>query len=224
METNLFEQMFEHAERVSLEDFNDEDLKEEGIFVPEVTEDDIAQEGIIKALVGDTVRGIPEAYREMKGWFLGIQSKRNYVNEQCQDTIEWLRDEDKSNPKLDLDMGTFKTWMKTSETFYWRYYFLLHDGIYNDIMKSIKNNEISNLEVNLDFNMKDRMKVAQMLDSIRSIKDLIVVVEKYRARSNAVFEAMLKRERRIQGFPFQVILLGYNDLNRTVKKIVNLAT
>jgi hypothetical protein len=91
-------------------------------------------------------------------------------------------------------------------------------------MKSIKNNEISNLEVNLDFNMKDRMKVAQMLDSIRSIKDLIVVVEKYRARSNAVFEAMLKRERRIQSFPFQVILLGYNDLNRTVKKIVNLAS
>lgn len=224
METNLFEQMFEHAERVALEDFNDEDLKEEGIFVPEITEDNIAQEGIIKALVGDAVRGIPEAYREMKGWFLGIQSKRNYINEQCQDTIEWLRDEDKSNPKLDLDMGTFKTWAKTSETFYWRYYFLLHDSIYNDIMKSIKNNEISNLEINMDFNMKDRMKVAQMLDSIRSIKDLIVVVEKYRARSNAVFEAMLKRERRIQSFPFQVILLGYNDLNRTVKKIVNLAT
>ena len=224
MSNDMFVKMFEHAERVALEDFNDEDLKEEGIFVPEITEDDIAQEGIIKALVGDAVRGIPEAYREMKGWFLGIQSKRNYINEQCQDTIEWLRDEDKSNPKLDLDMGTFKTWMKTSETFYWRYYFLLHDGIYNDIMKSIKNNEISNLEINMDFNMKDRMKVAQMLDSIRSIKDLIVVVEKYRARSNAVFEAMLKRERRIQSFPFQVILLGYNDLNRTVKKIVNLAT
>ncbi len=76
----------------------------------------------------------------------------------------------------------------------------------------------------MDFNMKDRMKVAQMLDSIRDIKDLIVVVEKYRAHANNVFEAMLKRQRRIQAFPFQVILLGYNDLNRTVKKIVNLAT
>lgn len=224
MSNDMFVKMFEHAERVALEDFNDEDLKEEGIFVPEITEDDIAQEGIIKALVGDAVRDIPEAYREMKGWFLGIQSKRNYINEQCQDTIEWLRDEDKSNPKLDLDMGTFKTWMKTSETFYWRYYFLLHDGVYNDIIKNIKNNDISELEVSMDFNMKDRMKVAQMLDSIRDIKDLIVVVEKYRARANNVFEAMLKRERRIQSFPFQVILLGYNDLNRTVKKIVNLAT
>lgn len=224
MSTDIFDKMFRHAERVSLEEFTDEDVLAEQIYVPAIAEDDIAQEGIITALVGDAFRGIPEAYREMKGWFLGIQSKRNYINEQCQDTIEWLRDEDKSNPKMDLDMGSFKTWMKTSETFYWRYYFLLHDGIYNDIMKNIKNDDISELEVSMDFNMKDRMKVAQMLDSARSIKDLIVVVEKYRSRANNIFEAMMKRKRRIQSFPFQVMLLGYNDLNRTVKKIVNLAT
>ena len=121
-------------------------------------------------------------------------------------------------------MGKFKTWMKTSETFFWRYYFVLHDEVYNDIMRSIKNDEISALEVNVDFNMNDRMRVTYMLDSAKTIKDLIVIVEKYRARCNSIFGGLLKRKRKIQGFPFQVMLLGYNDLNRTVKKIVNLST
>lgn len=223
METNLFDAMFKHAETMSLEDFTEEDVLAEGIRVPEITEDELAAEGFVTAIAGDIVRNYSGAYREIKGWFLGIESKRKYLNEHCEETIEWLKEEDRSNPKLDLDLGSFKTWMKTSETFLWRYYFILNDEIYNDIMKNAKKNEITSLEVSMDFNMKDRMKVTQKLDSVRSIKDLIVIVEKYRSRCNSIFEALLKRKRKIQSFPFQVMLLGYNDLNMTVKKIVNLA-
>lgn len=47
--------------------------------------------------------------------------------------------------------------------------------------------------------------------------------EMYRKRCNALFEALLKRKRAVQGFPYQVMLLGYDDLNLAVKKITNLA-
>lgn len=221
---NLFDMMFKHAERCSLEDFTDEDVKTEGIFIEESEQDELAVEGYITAIAGDIGRNYTDAWKEIKGWFLGIESKRKYIDESCLDTIQWLKEEDKANPKLNLDLNKFKTWMKTSETYHWRYYFILHDEIFNDIMKSVKNNEITALEVDLDFNMKDRKKVAQKLDSADEIKDLIVIVEKYRSRCNLIFDGLMKRKRRIQGFPFQVMLLGYADLNRTVKKIVNLAT
>ena len=211
--------MFQRAERFSLESFTDVALQEEGLSFPE-----IAEEGWITAIAGDIGRDFTDTYKELKGWFIGIESKRKYIDEQCKDTIEWLREEDRSNPKTDLDVGRFKTWCKTSETFYWRFYFLLHEECYSDIIKAIKNKEISNLEVLTDFSMKDRMKVTRMLDSVRTIKDLMVIVEKYRARCNIIFDGLVKRDRKIQSFPFQVLLLGYADLNRTVKKIVNLAT
>lgn len=223
-EDDLFMKMFKHAEKCALEDFTDEEVLAEGIEIDESKVDEVAVEGFVKAIVGDAVRNVTDAWKEMKGWFLGIESKKNYIDESCKDTIQWLKEEDQDNPKLSLDLGKFKTWMKTSETFYWRYYFVLHDETYNDIMKSIKNNEISSLEVYTDFNIKERMKVAQNLDSMETIKDLIVVVEKYRSRCVSIFDGLMKRKRRIQSFPFQIMLLGYADLNRTVKKIVNLAS
>lgn len=62
-----------------------------------------------------------------------------------------------------------------------------------------------------------------MIDSIQDIAGLIKLVELYRKRTLAIFDGMLKRKRKIQSFPFQILLLGYADLNRTVKKIVLLA-
>lgn len=123
-EQNLFDLMFKHAEQVSLEEFNDDDLQAENIYVPEISpldeedlmQQNIAEEGIIKAIAGNVVRDFTDAYKEVKGWFLGIESKRKYIEEQCLDTIEWLKEKDLKYPNLNLDMGNFKTWMKTSET------------------------------------------------------------------------------------------------------------
>lgn len=224
MQESLFYEMFKRAERFSLEDFTDEEVQEEGIEVPELTEQEFAQEGIIKAIAGDIGSVYDSMKSEFKGWSMDVAAKRKHIDEKCLETIKWLKNEDKDNPRLNLDMGKFKTWLKSSETFAWRYYYVLNDEIYNDMMKAIKNNENTRIESTADLNMKDRTKVARMLDRAAAIKDLIVIVEKYRARVNILFEGLLKRKRSLEGYPYQVLLLGETDLSKTVKKIVNLAT
>lgn len=199
---------------------------------------EVAYEGVLKAVVTDIGHTFHGMTTRVKGWFEGIESKRNHINEILENTIEWLKDEDRANPKLNLDMGGFKTWMKTSEVINYRYYYLLNDSIYNEIVNDLKKNNISELEdffqhftndkhVVTDFisaDFKDRRTATRMLDSIKTIKDLIVIVEKYRSRCNLIFDLLKKQERRIKGFPFQLMLAGAADLRQTVKKIVNLAT
>lgn len=219
----MFDKLFEEAGKRSLESFTDADLRREGIVVPQLPSDDIAVEGIVRAVVGDVVKSYSDAYREIKGWTLGVESKRKYLNELCEDDIDWLKDKDSDNKNLDLDMGRFYTWMKTSETFYWRFYFVLSDDVFNDIMKQLKRNEITEIEVLTDMDIKERARVTRKLDSIKTVKDLIVVMEKYRSRCNMIFEGLGKRKRKLQSFPYQIMLLGALDLSKTVKKIVNLA-
>lgn len=182
-----------------------------------------SEEGIVRAALSDAVSGFMSMFPELKGWVLGIESKRRYINELCDDMVTWLKDKDIEHQGLDLDMGTFKTWMKTSETYMWRYYFLLNDSVWNKIKSDLKNGDITKLENLYDVNMIDRVETARLLDSARAIKDLIKFVETYRERTNYFFENILKRKTKVKSAPFQVILLGASDLRRTVKKIVNLA-
>jgi hypothetical protein len=188
------------------------------------TPDEVAMEGVVKAVLGEAVGDLHNAGAEMKGWFLGIESKRKYIEEICQNLIDWLKDKKVNYRDLDLDMGTFKTWMKTSETYRWRYYFLLDDATWREIEADLKNDRITHLEGLYDVSFKDRQGVARYLDSISNIDGLIKTVEKYKERSNKFFELIIKRQVKIKMAPFQVILLGATDLRITVKKIVNLAT
>ena len=190
--------------------------------IPELKEE-VALEGIIRAAAHDLGSVVTDTYREIKGWLIAIETKRRYISEICDDLIDWLKDKDIDYKNLDLDMGTVKTFMKTSETFYWRFYFLLDNGIYNQMIADIKANKITNLEAMYDIDFTKRQSVTKDLDSIDNIKDLIKVVERYKERSNKFFELIIKRKSKIKSFPFQVILLGATDLRRTAKKIVNLA-
>lgn len=183
----------------------------------------IVTEGIVIAVAGDILRDFTDVFSEMKGWTEGIETKRRHIQELSDETIQWLKDEHHNNKNLSLDMGSLKTWMKTSETFFWRYYFVLNDQIYNEMVKDLKRNEITRMEYLTDVQINDRSKVTRMLDSVKTINDLIVVVEKYRSRCDHIFALMKARKSSVKGFPFQVMLLGLIDLNRTVKKIVNLA-
>lgn len=202
--------------------FNDRDVDYlSHLQIPLV--DEVAMEGVVGAVVKDAVNIYHDAYSEMKGWFLGIESKRKYIEEICDSLIDWLKDKDLDNKDLDLDMGTIKTWMKTSETFHWRFYFLLNDSTWHKIESDLKKGEISGLEVLYDLEFKDRVEVTRYLDSQTDIKSLIKIVERYRERSNKFFELILKRKVKVKGAPFQVILLGATDLRLTMKKIVNLA-
>lgn len=207
--------------------------KEETFLLTEV-----ATEGMTTAMVADVGHGVHNLASTVKGWLEGAAKKRKHINEVLDTTIEWLKDENKNNPKLELDMNSFKTWMKTSETYLYRYFYLLADPVYKEITDNLKNDKIAELE---DFfshfvsqvnaantmnsaDMKDRKSATRMLDSVRTVRDLIVLVDKYKARVNVIFELMEKRDRSIKGFPFQLMLRGANDLRQTVKKIVNLAT
>ena len=213
-----------------LEDFENRGIMDERdidhleyLDVPTPQVDDVAMEGVIRAVLHDAGSSYTDAYRELKGWFLGIESKRKYIEEICIDIIDWLKDKESDYRDLDLDMGSFKTWMKTSENFFWRYYFLLNDDVWRNIENDLKKGEISQLESIYDLEFKDRVKVTRYLDSIDNIRDLIKVVETYIKRSNRFFELITQRKTKIKMAPFQVILLGATDLRRTVKRIVNLA-
>jgi len=196
-----------------------------------------AMEGIATAVVADVGHGLHNVASTVTGWVESIKKKQRHINDIAEATIDWLKEEDKDNPKLELDMGSFKTWMKTSETYIYRYFYLLSDTVYNEMVSNLKKGEISELEdffghfvsqtnaANLmnSHDMKDRKSATRMLDSIRTIKDLIVLVNKYNARVNVIFNLIEKRDRSIKGFPFQLMLSGMNDLRQTVKKIVNLS-
>jgi hypothetical protein len=197
----------------------------------------LAEEGFVRGAVLDPLHGIHNHLSTLKGWVEGVSKKKTHINEIADDTIEWLKEEDKDNPRLSLDMDSFKTWMKTSEVSLYRYYYVLLDPMYDELVRALKKGEISELEeaishyvdimqtgyVGTAKDAKDRKSATRMLDSARTIKDLIVLVEKYRARVNTLFELLEKRDRSVNGFPFQLMLSGMNDLRQTVKKIVNLA-
>jgi hypothetical protein len=213
-----------------LEDFDNRGIMDdrdvdylEHLDVPTPEVDDVAMEGIIRAVAHDVGSVYTDTYRELKGWFLGIESKRKYIEEICIDLIDWLKDKDADERNLNLDMGSFKTWMKTSESFFWRFYFLLNVEVWRNIENDLKKGEISQLESIYGLEFKDRVKVTRYLDSIDNIPDLIKVVETYIKRSNRFFELITQRKVKVKMAPFQVILLGAADLRRTVKKIVNLA-
>ena len=185
--------------------------------------DNVSTEGIIKAKLYEIGSDYHDAFTEARGWFQGIETKRKYINGSCEDLLDWLKDKAADDSTLDLDMGTFKTWMKTSETFFWRYFFLLHNPTWSKIESDLKSGKITDLENIYDIDFKSRKDTATELDSITDIKGLMKVVETYQKRSDKFFELIIKRKVKIKSFPFQVILLGMADLRRTVKKIVNLA-
>lgn len=199
---------------------------------------EVSQEGIATALVADVGHSLHGAVTRVKGWTEGVKKKRAHINEIADDLIEWLKDEDKDNKNLELDMGSFKTWLKTSEIGPYRYYYLLNDSIYNKMVAELKSGNSSELEdatghflndqaaINLGISadMKDRKSATRMIDNLRTIKDLMVFVTKYRARTNIIFDLLEKRSRAVKGFPYQLMLSGISDLRVVCKKVVNLAT
>jgi hypothetical protein len=191
--------------------------------VPLVEMDDVALEGIFKAVVHGIGSRITDDYRHWKGMFLEMESKRKYIVELLDDLSDWLKEEERDNPNLDLNMGAIKTWLKSSETFVWRYYFLIEDSTWESLVKDVKSEVAGDLETFTNFDFKNRTKAANYMDSISDIKGLLKVVELYKKRTNIFFDLASKRKRSLRKTPFQVILAGALDLRRTVKKIVNLA-
>jgi len=178
-------------------------------------------EGVITAQLMGLGTTLSNTAGEMRGWLmLDAKDKQSFITKRCNDLIQWLKEEDSDNPKLNLKAGSFITWMKTSEFFKWRYYFLLDDKTFKGIMNDIKNNRTSKLERLTNIELSNRIYAAELIDNARTIKDLIKLVELYRDRSNMFFKVTSNRN--LSGAPFQVILVGFNDLDSTIKQTVRL--
>ena len=207
-------------------DLMDQDLVGKPLTIRSILDNygtQVAMEGIASALIGNIMKDFTAPFTEMKGWFEGIEQKRRHINELSEELIQWLKDSDFNNRGMSLDMGGFKTWLKTSETFFWRFYFVLNDKVYNEMVTELKKDNMTRIEYLSDFELSDRIQVTRMLDSVKTVKDLISIVEEYQERCNKIFDLFKKRQTSIKGFPFQILLLGLVDLDRTVTNIVNLA-
>jgi hypothetical protein len=185
----------------------------------------ILSEGILRAKAGEFANDLKGAGTDIAGWFKGVEEKNRTIQEKCDELVTWLKDEEKENPNLSLDMGSFKSWMKTSEYGRWRHYFMLNDAMFSRIMKNIKDDKRTELEDWVaDFDTMAERKVAgKLIENARTISDLVKIVERYKARAAEFAKGILARKSSINGAPFHVVLLGFVDLDSTVKKIVRLA-
>lgn len=237
----------EETTEVQLFDENDVDYLNHLVVKYDENELDVAVEGYARAFGHDTVSIYTDAYRHTKGIFIGIESKRRYIEEICDDLIEWCNDKKHEHRNLHLVMGAFDTWLKTSETYWWRYFFLLNNNTWNHMLKNLKEDKTSKLEsannsmvvraatsvlpyANLFWFVGDlfneseaKKEAAQLIDNARTIDDLVKLVELYKKRSNEFFKTVIQHRSQINGTPFQVILIGATDLRRSVKKTINLA-
>jgi hypothetical protein len=188
-----------------------------------LNENEELNEGFLRASAG-AIGSIGKSMNdEVKGWTKNEKEKAQQISDNCDGIIDWLKEKDKEYPNLNLDMGAFYTWMKTSETFNWRYYFILNDGTFNSIIKSIKSGNTSEIEGMANFDFSDRKQATQILDKAKNIKGLIEIVDRYKKRSNELYNAFVARNTKIKGAPLQVALLGSSELSMACKKIVNLA-
>ena len=203
---------------------------------------ELSMEGIIRSELMNVAGLVVNAGTSVKGWIENVGEKQRHINEYAQETISWLKQEDRANPRLDLDENAFfKT--KGKRSGWWRYYFLLNDVMYDEITTALKKGDSSAIEKWAGMNIeslfylhwevaagkrvgKDERRLLEAqdhLNNIRDIKDLMVVVETYRSRCNKVFDLIISRNRTIKGFPFQLMLKGMSDLDSIVKQIVRLA-
>ena len=81
----------EELEERGIMDERDADYLEH-LEVPAVEINDVATEGIIRAVAHDAASTYTDAYREIKGWFIGIESKRKELSDKqalSQDAALW---------------------------------------------------------------------------------------------------------------------------------------
>lgn len=193
----------------------------DNLEVPDV--DIIATEGIMSALVHTAPAMAHSMLTDVGGWLRDMESRRRYINSVCEKIIEWLEHKDKQYDNLKLEMGFFKTWFKTSPTFFWRYFLLLNNYAWADIKKDIKDKNPDVLLNNLTANMPDRKAAAQHFEKAANIKDLIKEVRCYIKRNDEVHELIMRHRPLRSKTISQIVLSGAIDMRITVKKIVKLA-
>lgn len=194
----------------------------EHLEIPQAEVDEVALEGVIGALLKDEVESKVRVAQFYKAAFINLESKKKYFNEMTDDLITWLKEKDSDYPGLKLDMGAFKTWLKTAH-YQARYYPILVDDRFNRIIEQLKDGKKSKLENWFDFDLKGKLKGNDVLDNVKDIKELIKTVELYKSRFEKISKLLQPDNVKQNKATVGVVLAGLIDLRITVKKIVNLA-
>lgn len=149
------------------------------------------------------------------------QESLRLTKERAAELIEYIKEFDKDYPKTNLAMGEFKTWFKANSQTEWRYYFLLDNSTFSKIKANVAKNENSKLDSWFDINKIGRSNAANILDSAKSAKDLITIVNIYNDRAQMLGKQLLKNN--APNGAARTFLYGMTDLQGTVKRICNLS-
>ena len=146
------------------------------------------------------------------------------VKERGTDTIEWLREIKKDHPNLSLQTGSaLDDFFKTSESFQFRYYFILNNQKFAEFVKKIRAGE----NYYLDANLQQRRQATDLITKARNVDQLINLINTFMQRAeilNREFKK-LKKEDINNGKHYigMVVTAGIDELTSTIKKTVRIA-
>ena len=179
--------------------------------------DDSLNEGYVKALVGEVKDVATGIGTEVKGYFEDVKSKIKHVDDNIDELLRWCaknRDvEIKNDSKL-------KSFFKTS-ILQWRFYYLLDDTSFNNIVNSIKEEGVVAPTV-FDIDLKKRASISHRLEKAKTVDELSAIAVEYRKRCNTIGNLLVYDKKKVKGFPLQIMLTGFSDLSITIKRIINL--
>lgn len=104
---------------------------------PELSEACISNEDLrdsIKKNFLETGRRFSE---RMTGLTTKGKNRGKEVERIARELIGWLQDKDKEHPRLDLQVDHFFFFMKTRKFIWWKFYYILNDDAYNELLRAI---------------------------------------------------------------------------------------
>lgn len=180
----------------------------------------LLSEGIARAYAGSVGTMVKGEVDSLSSIAKSQSEQFQVVTRECEAMVDWLNEKKQDHPNLSLDMGAFKTWIKTSPSFTWRFYFMLDNTTFNGILKAIKSGVRSDIEKYHSVDLSSRIAATNLLDRAKKIDDLIGLVNLYKTRCSQVAKAVGGGNK---GFPIFIMIGGSSDLRSAVKRIVNLA-
>jgi hypothetical protein len=186
--------------------------------------DEVSFEGYFRALGGYLAGDIPDTYVEAKGYLLGAESKRRYTHQKLDDLLDYIKEIKEEYPDMKFRKDAVAEFHTSAVRLaHYRFLYLLDDKLFNEIMSSIKKDEVTMVEKFFRFDFSDKIIEALEKLHLQKPSDFDSIIKKYKSRVDQFYDAILKRKAKIRKNPFQVILVGAVDLKILAKWLVRMA-
>ena len=97
----------------------------------------LATEGLYDAIKEDVTGFGKRLVKKSVSLFSNPDEKHEQLENYAQETIKWLQEQDKDYKNLDLQTGYYFLWLKTKKFRWWKFYYILDDNAYNDLLNAI---------------------------------------------------------------------------------------